>query len=69
MQFPRTPLFVIWQVAVTVAALYLVARLFVAEFDRTEYALMVFVHGSLVVQYALGWRRARAEPDTSPRTP
>lgn len=59
MQLPRTPLFMVWYVAVLVAALYLLVRLFGAEYGRADYALMVFVHGSLVIQYALGWWRSR----------
>ncbi|MEM1055552.1 MAG: hypothetical protein AAGI52_08485 [Bacteroidota bacterium] len=57
MQFPRTPLFLVWTAAVAVAALYLLVRVFVAELGQVDYALMVFVHGSLVIQYIMGWRR------------
>ena len=62
MRLPRTPLFTVWYVAVLVSAVYLVVRLFVGEgYGDREYALMVFVHGSLVAQYAVGWRRWRSE--------
>ncbi|MEM6325906.1 MAG: hypothetical protein AAF791_02195 [Bacteroidota bacterium] len=57
MQLPRTPFFIVWTALVAVAAFYLVIRLFLGEYGRMDYALMAFVHLSLLIQYALGWRR------------
>lgn len=62
MQFPRTPFFLAWIMAVLIAAVYQVVRLFVVEeFTRADYAVMVFVHGSLVAQYGIGWVRSRRD--------
>lgn len=62
MRFPRTPLFLAWMGVVLVAAVYQVVRLFlVEEFTRSDYAVMVFVHGSLVAQYVIGWVRSRRD--------
>ena len=62
MRFPRTPLFLAWMGVVLIAAVYQIVRLFLVEdFTRTDYAVMVFVHGSLVAQYMTGWVRSRRE--------
>jgi hypothetical protein len=68
MPLPKTPFFLAWFSAVAVAALYLFVRLFFGGYERVDYGLMVFVHGSLVAQYVVGWSRrgaGEATPEAS----
>jgi hypothetical protein len=51
-----------WVLAVATAAGYLLIRVLTGELQRMDYALMVFVNGSVVLDYLLDHRPRRSHP-------